>query len=326
MSSWTGRRWTVSSCAAVEFVEPSVLLLMGPTASGKTDLALDLCERLDGEIVSVDSALVYRGMDIGTAKPGAAEQAQVRHHLIDVRDPEESWSAMDFVTHAQRLIDDIHARERTPLLVGGTMLYFQALLHGLDAMPAVDPAVRASLRERLPREGAEALYAELEQVDPVSARRIHRNDPQRTLRALEVYRSTGHPLSSFQSRSKGRVPDGWRCVALWPEDRGRLRQRIAERFDHMLAAGFEAELRRLMERPGLTADHASQRAVGYRQGWQWLSGQLTRAQFRDTAITATRQLAKRQVTWLRGMQDVLHLPAERATAARLYEIMESKTT
>ncbi len=326
MSSSIGRRWTVSSCVDAEFVEPSVLLLMGPTATGKTDLALELCERIDGEIVSADSALVYRGMDIGTAKPGAAEQSRVRHHLIDVRDPEESWSAMDFVIHAKRLIDDIHARGRMPLLVGGTMLYFQALLRGLDAMPAVDPAVRASLRERLPREGAEALHAELMSVDPVSARRIHPNDPQRTLRALEVYRSTGLPLSSLQSGSKASIPAGWRCVALWPEDRGRLRQRIARRFDAMLEAGFEAELRRLMDRPGLTSGHASQRAVGYRQGWEWLSGQVTREQFRERAITATRQLAKRQITWLRGMEDIVCLPAERATSGRLFEILGSKTT
>ncbi len=290
----------------------AVILLMGPTATGKTALALELAERIGGEIISIDSALVYRGMDIGTAKPSATERTRVPHHLIDVRDPEETWSAADCVAHARRLIGEIQSRDRVPMLVGGTMLYFRALLDGLDAMPAIDPEIRALLRARLAVEGAEGLHDELRAVDPVSAQRIHPNDPQRILRALEVYQSTGRPLASFQSGAVGAIPQHWRAFALWPADRERLRQRIAERFDGMLAHGLEGELRALMERPGLTAGHASQRAVGYRQGWRWLSGEFGRERFRELAITATRQLAKRQLTWLRGMQarGLAYLPAE----------------
>jgi len=293
-------------------VSQPVILLMGPTATGKTALALELAERIGGEIVSVDSALVYRGMDIGTAKPSTAERARVPHHLIDIRDPEETWSAADFAEHAQRLIGEIHGRGRVPLLVGGTMLYFRALIAGLDAMPAVDPEVRAELRARLPEVGAAALHAELSSVDPVSAERIHPNDPQRILRALEVYRSTGLALSAFQTgRSRG-LPSHWCCLALLPEDRARLRERIAQRFDAMIAAGFEGELRQLMARPSLTASHASQRAVGYRQGWLWLAGEIGYDVFRERAITATRQLAKRQLTWLRGMGGFERIRAENA--------------
>jgi tRNA dimethylallyltransferase len=278
-----------------------VILLMGPTAAGKTALALELAERIGAEIVSVDSALIYRGMDIGTAKPLPAERIRVPHHLIDIRDPEETWSAAGFADHARRLIGEIHGRGRVPLLVGGTMLYFRALIEGLDVMPAVDPEIRADLRARLPEEGAAALHAELRSVDPVSAERIHPNDPQRILRALEIHRSTGRPLSDFQSGRTGGLPDHWHCLALLPEDRAWLRERIAQRFDAMMAAGFEGELRTLMARPCLTASHTSQRAVGYRQGWQWLAGETDYGRFRERAITATRQLAKRQLTWLRGM-------------------------
>ena len=194
------------------------------------------------------------------------------------------------------------------------MLYFRALLDGLDAMPAIDPEIRTALRVRLSVEGVERLHDELRGVDPASAQRIHPNDPQRILRALEVYRSTGRPLASFQSGSVGTVPSHWRLFTLWPEDREGLRQRIADRFDLMLAGGLAGELLALKERPALTAGHTSQRAVGYRQGWQWLSGEIGPERFRELAITATRQLAKRQLTWLRGMQGrgLEYLPAERA--------------
>ena len=289
-----------------------VILLMGPTATGKTALAVELAGRIGAEIVSVDSALVYRGMDIGAAKPSMAERAGVPHHLIDIRDPEETWSAADFADHAQQLIGEIHGRGRVPLLAGGTMLYFRALIEGLDAMPAVDPEIRSALRARLLETGAAALHAELRSVDPVSALRIHPNDPQRILRALEVYRSTGQPLSAFQSGRTRSLPDHWRCLALLPEDRARLRERIAQRFDAMMGAGFEGELRRLVARPLLTASHASQRAVGYRQGWQWLTGEIDEDRFRERAITATRQLAKRQLTWLRGMGGCERIRAEGA--------------
>lgn len=290
-----------------------VILLMGPTATGKTSLALEVGERIGAEIVSVDSALVYRGMDIGTAKPSRAERARIPHHLIDIREPEETWSAADFADHARRLIGEIRGRSRVPLLVGGTMLYFRALIDGLDRMPAVDPEVRSALRARVAQVGAAALHAELRAVDPVAARRIHPNDPQRILRALEIHRSTGRPLSAFQSGSVRGLPDDWRCLALIPEDRALLRERIAQRFDAMMAAGFERELRELMARPSLTAGHASQRAVGYRQGWQWLQGDIGRETFRQRAITATRQLAKRQLTWLRGMGGLELIAAESAT-------------
>ncbi|AGA34416.1 tRNA delta(2)-isopentenylpyrophosphate transferase [Thioalkalivibrio nitratireducens DSM 14787] len=287
-----------------------VILLMGPTASGKSALAMELAEAIGGEIISVDSAQVYRGMDIGTAKPDAADRQRVPHHLIDLRDPEETFSAADFAALAARRIREISARGRTPLLVGGTMLYFRALLEGLDPMPAVDPAVRAELRARLPEVGAQGLHRELAAVDAAAAARIHPNDPQRILRALEVFLSTGRPLSSFQSGGRRRAPAHWRSLALWPEDRARLRMRINERFDAMLDAGFVQELERLAARPGLTAEHVSQRAVGYRQGWKWLSGQCSLDEFRQRSIDATRQLAKRQLTWLRGQQGIERLCAE----------------
>jgi tRNA dimethylallyltransferase len=294
-----------------------VILLMGPTAAGKTALAQALAERIRAEIISVDSALVYRGMDIGTAKPTPAERARVPHHLIDICDPEETWSAAHFAEHAKRLIVEIHGRGHVPLLVGGTMLYFRALTAGLDAMPAVDPGIRADLRARLPEVGVAALHAELRTVDPVSAERIHPNDPQRILRALEIYRSTGRPLSDFQSGRIRGLPDHWCSLALVPEDRAGLRERIAARFDAMMAAGFEGELRKLIARPLLTASHASQRAVGYRQGWQWLAGEIGYDRFRERAITATRQLAKRQLTWLRGMGGSELIRAEDADVEQL---------
>ncbi|AHE99095.1 tRNA delta(2)-isopentenylpyrophosphate transferase [Thioalkalivibrio paradoxus ARh 1] len=285
---------------------------MGPTASGKSALALDVAEAIGAEIISVDSAQVYRGMDIGTAKPDAAERRRVPHHLIDVRDPEQSFSAADFAELAACRMREIIARGRTPLLVGGTMLYFRALLEGLDPMPEIDPAVRAALRARLPEVGAQGLHRELSAVDAAAAARIHPNDPQRILRALEVFFSTGRPLSSFQSGERRRPPAHWRSLALWPEDRARLRRRIAERFDAMLDAGFTEELERLAARPHLTAEHVSQRAVGYRQGWRWLSGFYGLDEFRQRSIDATRQLAKRQLTWLRGQQGIERLCAETA--------------
>jgi tRNA dimethylallyltransferase len=298
----------------------SVVLLMGPTATGKTALALDLAEALDGEIISVDSALVYRGMDIGTAKPSVGERARVPHHLIDILDPEETWSAAEFAREAMRMVEAVQERGRVPILVGGTMLYFRALLDGLDAMPEVDPAVRAGLRARLPREGSEVLHAELAQVDAEVAARIHPRDPQRILRALEVYLSTGRTLSSFQRGRPASLPEGWRQLVLWPDDRVGLRERIARRFDAMLAEGFVRELETLRARPLLTAEHASQRAVGYRQGWEWLAGNIDYETFRERAIHATRQLAKRQLTWLRGKPGrVERLVAETASAGQVLE-------
>nr|WP_231362872.1 tRNA (adenosine(37)-N6)-dimethylallyltransferase MiaA [Thioalkalivibrio sp. ALJT] len=287
-------------------------MLAGPTAAGKTALSLALAEALDAEIVSVDSALVYRGMNIGTAKPDAGERARAPHHLLDIRDPEDTYNASDFARDARAAIAAIHARGRVALLAGGTLLYLRALLDGFDPIPPVPEAVRAEVRARLDHVGSVALHAELARVDAEAAARIHPNDPQRILRALEVFMASGRPLSSFQSGAAVAVPADWVSLALWPQDRDRLRSRIAERFDVMLEAGFVDELMALARRPGLTAEHPSQRAVGYRQGWAWLAGEYDFATFRERAIAATRQLAKRQLTGLRRFPLHGRLTAEEA--------------
>jgi tRNA dimethylallyltransferase len=277
--------------------------LAGPTASGKTAAALALAHALPQtvEIVSVDSALVYRGMDIGTAKPSADERARVPHHLIDVLDPAQSYSAAQFVADARRLVQDIRARGHLPLLVGGTMLYFKALLEGLDEMPASDPALRAALDAEAAERGWPALHAELARVDPVTAARLPPTDAQRIQRALEVHRATGRPLSSFHRRASAAPPSmATPLMSLEPASREWLHGRIAQRFDAMLAAGFVDEVRALRARGDLHAGLPSTRCVGYRQAWQALeAGDL--APLRDTGIAATRQLAKLQLTWLRAM-------------------------
>jgi tRNA dimethylallyltransferase len=283
------------------------LALAGPTASGKTAAALALARQWPVEIVSVDSALVYRGMDIGTAKPDAAERAAVPHHLIDIRDPREAYSAAEFAADARRLIGEIRARGRLPLLVGGTMLYFKALFDGISDMPAADPAVRAALDAEAAERGWPALHAELAQVDPVTAARLAPGDSQRIQRALEVWRVAGRPLSAFHAESRQgglALP----LISLEPADRAWLHRRIAERFDAMLQAGLLAEVRRLRDRGDLAPTLASMRCVGYRQGWECLDAlqagappDAALATLRDTGIFATRQLAKRQITWLRSM-------------------------
>lgn len=283
---------------------PPLLCLVGPTAAGKSALALELAERHGAEIVSVDSALAYRGMDIGSAKPSAEEQARVRHWLIDLREPTQPWSAADFVTDAEAAIADIEARGKRPLLVGGTMLYLRALLQGLSQLPAADPAIRARLAVELATRGAGELHAELAGIDPAAAARIHRNDPQRLLRALEVYRQTGMPLSELQAAWQGAPRRPGVLLALSPADRSLLHRRIGERFDAMLAAGFLDEVRALMARPGVHRELPAMRAVGYRQAWGHLAGEYDLARCRELAIHATRQLAKRQLTWLRGTPGV----------------------
>jgi tRNA dimethylallyltransferase len=279
------------------------LCLAGPTAAGKTAAALAIAEALRPlapvEIVSVDSALVYRGMDIGTAKPTAAERAQAPHHLIDVIEPSEAYSAALFVADATRLIAEIRGRGHLPLLVGGTMLYFKALFDGLDEMPASDPQVRAELDAQAAREGWPALHARLAQVDPITAARLPPNDSQRIQRALEVWQLTGRPLSSFHRERPLREPPP--LLSLEPKDRAWLHTRIAERFDAMLAAGFIDEVQRLRARGDLHAQLPSMRCVGYRQAWEALDAGSLQG-LRDQGIAATRQLAKRQLTWLRGMQ------------------------
>ena len=289
---------------------PPAIFLMGPTASGKTDLALALARVLPCELVSVDSALVYRGMDIGTAKPDRATLDAFPHHLVDIRDPAETYSAADFRRDALAAMADITARGRIPLLVGGTMLYYKALLEGLADMPGADAEVRAELEARAEREGLAALHAELQAVDPQSAARIHPNDPQRLVRALEVFRVSGMTMTQLRMQQSEAASSGSGLaytvaqLAIAPAQRQILHERIAQRFDLMLEQGFVAEVERLHRRGDLHGEMPSIRAVGYRQVWDHLEGRLSAAQMRERGIIATRQLAKRQFTWLRSWQDV----------------------
>ncbi len=292
------------------------IVLAGPTASGKTAVALALAETLPLEVISVDSALVYRGMDIGTAKPTAQERAAVPHHLIDIRDPLEAYSAAQFVADAGRLAADIRARGRLPLLVGGTLLYVKALRDGIDAMPSADPAVRAALDARAAAEGWPALHAELARVDPATAARLAPHDSQRIQRALEVWQVSGRPLSDWHLRSQAeatRTHADWPLVALEPASRAWLHERIATRFDAMLAAGFLDEVRALRRRGDLHAALPSMRCVGYRQAWAALEANDL-APLREQGIAATRQLAKRQLTWLRSMPDRFVVPCDAGDA------------
>ena len=283
---------------------PKWLGLAGPTASGKTALALALARRWPVEIVSVDSALVYRGMDIGTAKPDAAERAAAPHHLLDIIGPAQAYSAAQFVADARRLVDEIRARGRWPLLVGGTMMYFKALVDGIDEMPPADPALRAAIDAEAAQSGWPAMHERLAQVDPITAARLAPNDSQRIQRALEVFRAGGTPLSTLHQRAKRDAPahEG-ALVALEPASRAWLHARIAQRFDAMLARGFLDEVRRLRADPALNLDLPSMRCVGYRQAWEALdAGDPPDLEtLRERGVAATRQLAKRQVTWLRGM-------------------------
>jgi len=288
--------------AAAEAAPPAVFLL-GPTASGKTEAALALVERLPLEIVSVDSALVCRGLDIGAARPDADTLRRAPHRLLGLVEPETPYSAGRFRDDALAAMRDIRAAGRVPLLVGGTMMYFHVLEHGLAPMPPAAPEVRAELEVEAAERGLAALHAELAKVDPEAAARIHPNDPQRIQRALEVHRSTGRPISDLQADSPG-LPDRLLRLALAPADRTALHARIERRFDRMLESGLVEEVRALRERPGMHAGLPSMRAVGYRQVWQYLEGECTHAQMRERAIAATRQLARRQLTWLRRMQGV----------------------
>ena len=306
------------------------LALAGPTASGKTAGALALAavlgRRMPVEIISVDSALVYRGMDIGTAKPTPAEQARVPHHLIDIRDPLQAYSAAEFVPDATRLIGEIRARGALPLLVGGTMLYFKALFDGIDDMPPADAAVRARLEAQAAAIGWSGMHAELAKVDPTTAARLAPGDSQRIQRALEVWHVSGQPLSSFHTTKKGAssasAASATALFSLEPNNRAWLHERIAQRFDAMLAAGFMDEVRALRARGDLHADLPSMRCVGYRQAWEELDYQarkgpdapLNTAHFRERGIVATRQLAKRQVTWLRSMPERHAIACDHPTA------------
>jgi len=278
--------------------------LLGPTASGKSSLALKLAERVPLEIVSMDSAQVYRGLDLGTAKPGAADRARVPHHLVDIVDPDHSYSAGRWRADAVPVIREILGRGKVPLIVGGTMLYYRALIGGLDALPQADAEVRAAINAEAAERGWPALHAELERVDPRSAHRIAPADTQRIQRALEVWRLTGKPLSALQGLTRAGLPFALKGFALVPGDREALAQRIAERFDAMLAAGLVDEVGALRSRHRLTAGMPSMRTVGYRQVWQFLEGEISEAQMREQAVAATRQLAKRQLTWLRSFREL----------------------
>ncbi len=289
---------------------PPAIALMGPTAAGKTALALDWAQRFDGEIVSVDSALVYRGLDIGAAKPDAAERARAPHHMLDLRDPWQTYSAAEFAADARAAIEGILARGRLPILAGGTGLYFRALLLGLSPMPQADPALRVQIEAEAATHGWPALHAQLARIDPVAAMRIRPTDPQRIQRALEVFRASGRPISDWQGRASPsqRLPCRVLKQIVAPRDRAVLHARIEQRFDVMLDAGFLDEVRSLRALPKLAAhpaplDLPAIRAVGYRQAWEHLDGATDAAGFRDRTIFATRQLAKRQLTWLRGEHD-----------------------
>lgn len=279
-------------------IGPDAILLAGPTASGKSDWALALAERMPVEIVSVDSAQVYRGFDIGAAKPDAATRQRVPHHLLDIREPHETYSAGEFVADAHAAIRASRARGRWPLLVGGTMLYFNALVRGLAPLPPADAAIRAAIDARAAQSGWPALHAQLAAVDPRAAARIHPNDPQRIQRALEVYEISGRPLSDWHRQTQPPAELRWLRFALVPEDRAWLHARIERRFLAMLEAGFVDEVRRLRARPGLDAAAPSLRAVGYRQLWRHLQGEVDLAEATRLAVAASRQLAKRQLTWI----------------------------
>jgi len=274
--------------------------LLGPTASGKSALALRLAEKHPVEIVSVDSAQVYRGMDIGTAKPGAAERALVPHHLIDLVDPDERYSAGRFRLDAIRVVSEILQRNRAPLLVGGTMLYYRSLVAGLDALPAADQETRDSITAEAHERGWPALHAELGRIDPKAAARIMPNDAQRIQRALEVYRISGSAISALQRGANELLPFSIKGYALVPE-RAELHRRIEQRFDAMLRGGLVDEVRRLKRTYRLSAEMPSMRAVGYRQAWSFLEGEIDEKALREQGIAATRQLAKRQITWLRSL-------------------------
>ena len=288
-----------------------VVFIMGPTASGKTDLAIKLVEQHPFEIISVDSALVYKGMDIGTAKPTAEELQQAPHRLIDFLDPAQSYSTAQFRKDALAAIAEIHQQNKIPLLVGGTMLYHRSLLYGISELPAADEAIRAQLDVQMQQMGKQYMHDRLAEIDPDSARKIHPNDPQRVQRALEVYQITGQTMSQLQQASQAQaLPFENHKIVIAPRSRELLRERIALRFQQMIEQGFIEEVQQLYQRGDLDLSMPSMRAVGYRQVWEYLEGKMSREEMIERAITITRQFAKRQMTWLRREQDGLWLATE----------------
>ncbi len=286
-------------------MKPPVIVITGPTACGKSELAVEIAGHCaDVEIVSADSAQVYRGMDIGTAKPDKSIRELIPHHLVDIRDPGEPYSASDFCADAAAVIEDIYARGKVPLLTGGTMLYLKTLRDGLASLPAADPAVRARIVAFADAEGWPAVHARLALVDPESSARINPNDPQRLQRALEVFELTGKTMTELHAESVAGTPFEFIRIAILPPDRAALHQKIAQRFEQMLSLGFVDEVRVLYERGDLNAELPSIKAVGYRQVWSYLAGEMSFDDMQEKAIIATRQLAKRQHTWLRGWPDL----------------------
>ncbi|PHM29605.1 tRNA (adenosine(37)-N6)-dimethylallyltransferase MiaA [Xenorhabdus budapestensis] len=294
---------------------PTAIFLMGPTASGKTALSIALRQHLPVELISVDSALIYRGMDVGTAKPSAEEQVQAPHRLIDVLDPAEVYSAADFRRDALKHMAEITAAGRIPLLVGGTMLYFKALLEGLSPLPSASPEVRAQIEQQAAEEGWDALHQQLQEIDPVAAARIHPNDPQRLTRALEVFRISGKTLTTLTETSGEVLPYRVHQFAIAPASREVLHQRIAARFEQMIKSGFEDEVKALYARNDLHTDLPSIRCVGYRQMWSYLAGEISHDEMVYRGICATRQLAKRQITWLRSWDNVTWLDSDQPEQA-----------
>ncbi|RJG39458.1 tRNA (adenosine(37)-N6)-dimethylallyltransferase MiaA [Motilimonas pumila] len=301
---------------------PLAIFIMGPTASGKTDLAIELLQHLPCEIISVDSALVYKGMDIGTAKPTAEELAQAPHQLIDILDPSETYSAADFRRDAMVAMQQAVAAGKIPVLVGGTMLYFKALLEGLSPLPSADSDVRKQIEQEAQDLGWQALHDMLRQVDPISAERIHPNDPQRLTRALEVYRISGKTMTELTATKAPPLPYKVLQFAIMADDRKVIHQRIELRFNKMLEAGFEQEVQTLYHRGDLHPDLPSIRSVGYRQMWQYLAGELSYDEMVYRGIVATRQLAKRQMTWLRGWPEVIPLlPGDRQNVDKIVQLV-----
>jgi tRNA dimethylallyltransferase len=304
---------------------PRAIVLMGPTASGKTALAIELMQHLPVELISVDSALIYRGMDIGTAKPTAEEQIKAPHALIDLIDPRAVYSAADFRRDALEEMAKITAQGRIPLLVGGTMLYFKALIEGISELPCGDASLRKAIEQQASEEGWQALHHELARVDPVSAQRIHPNDPQRLMRAIEVYRLTGRSLTELTQAKPDVSPYQFTQFAIVPPDRAILHQRIELRFNQMLASGFEDEVKRLIARGDLHLGMPSMRCVGYRQMWEYLQGNLDYQEMVFRSIVATRQLAKRQMTWLKGWPELNWLESGAPdNAAKMFNLWDAR--